>query len=498
VAALERAAPARVEAEEPGPVLPAATVSGLDLALAGRSVLVMAGAFLLRALANLDAVPDGLGVALGLAYALAILGLADRVAARGRPVGAAWFAAASLLIAYPLLAEAVLRFRILDAWTGAAAAVVWFAAITLVAARQRAAALAWIAAIGAPIAGVALAFATRAPAPHAWALMAIAAATFWLGPRLGQRWLVLPAALAGDLLVLAQLPVFFAGKEAPGIAAAPLCAFAWFLLFTVTPQGRAGEATIGDHVQAVLALAIGLGGGLLMAPVPLGAAGLAVAIAGSVAAARRLEGARLWFWSSLWLAAGLAGLVALSRGAPLALACAAAGLALALLGPRRAHALAGLHAAILLALAALASGLLAAAWRGLAGPAPLVALAAMGAATLALRRDPVFRALLALLVFSAAGALSAAGIALAGGGGATIRTGALALAAIACAASRSPGARFLVYPILLAGAAKLLVEDLFAGGATVQFAGLAIYGVALIVAPRWSRSGKSGTMRWKM
>jgi hypothetical protein len=50
--------------------------------------------------------------------------------------------------------------------------------------------------------------------------------------------------------------------------------------------------------------------------------------------------------------------------------------------------------------------------------------------------------------------------------------------------ARARSAAALVYPVLLAGAAKLLYEDLRVGVAATLFAGFAVYGVALIVAPR--------------
>jgi hypothetical protein len=373
VAALEQGSSRREASEPAASALPPAPSPALDLALAGRCLLVMAGAFLLRALANLDAVPDALGVALGLAYALGILGFADRSVARGRQAEGACYAATSLLVAYPLIAESALRLRILDVWTAALAAGAWFVVAGAIAARRRAIALAWIVAAGAPAGSLVLAFATRGMVPQAWLLVAMAAGTAWLGQRLGRSALLWPAAIAGDLLVLLLLPVFLSGRASPGIGTAPLCALALFLVFTAGTQAR-GRDGIFDRIQAGLALVIGLGGGAAMAVaagagVAFGAAGLATALAGSVAALRRLDGARLWFWSSLWLAAALVGLATLSRGPALPLASAAAGLALAARAGR-APALTALQACFALAVAAATSGLLAVAWRGLAGPPP--------------------------------------------------------------------------------------------------------------------------------
>lgn len=50
------------------------------LPLLGRTLLILGGAFLLRAVTDLDRVPDSLGLALGFAYALLWLVAADRAA----------------------------------------------------------------------------------------------------------------------------------------------------------------------------------------------------------------------------------------------------------------------------------------------------------------------------------------------------------------------------------------------------------------------------------
>jgi hypothetical protein len=75
---------------------------------------------------------------------------------------------------------------------------------------------------------------------------------------------------------------------------------------------------------------------------------------------------------------------------------------------------------------------------------------------------------------------------------ATIRTGVLALTALVLAwAGAGAGLReatWLVYPTLLAGAVKLLVEDLPRSSAATLFVALAAYGGALIAAPRFMRA----------
>jgi hypothetical protein len=78
---------------------------------------------------------------------------------------------------------------------------------------------------------------------------------------------------------------------------------------------------------------------------------------------------------------------------------------------------------------------------------------------------------------------------------ATVRTSVLAAAALALAwAGRSERFRessWLLYPVLAAGGLKLLIEDLPRSRPATLFIALALYGGALIVAPRLGRTTNS-------
>jgi hypothetical protein len=54
--------------------------------------------------------------------------------------------------------------------------------------------------------------------------------------------------------------------------------------------------------------------------------------------------------------------------------------------------------------------------------------------------------------------------------------------------ARFPEAAWLVYPVLVLGAVKLLAEDLPRSSAATLFVALAVYGGALIAAPRVMRA----------
>ena len=110
------------------PQLPALPQGGL--ALAGRSLLVLAGAYLFRALTDAGALPPRLGVALGLAYAAFFQLQADRDARGGRRASAVLHGLTASAIAFPLIWETTARFGMLG--SGAAGvAVVGFAVLGL-------------------------------------------------------------------------------------------------------------------------------------------------------------------------------------------------------------------------------------------------------------------------------------------------------------------------------------------------------------------------------
>ena len=77
---------------------------------------------------------------------------------------------------------------------------------------------------------------------------------------------------------------------------------------------------------------------------------------------------------------------------------------------------------------------------------------------------------------------------------ATVRTAVLAASALALSVlgrlERFHEASWLVYPLLVAGGIKLVVEDFPQGRAVTLFVGLALYGGALILAPRAARSSR--------
>jgi len=149
-------------------------------ALAGRSCLAMGGAFVFRSLTESGAFSPALGVALGSAYALAWLILADRAAARGLQLSGAFHALVSALIVFPLLFEATTRFALLPPVVAAMALGAVTAAGLAVAWRRSFHTVAWITESAALAVAVLLLFRSHAVLPSP--------AICWRSPSLPSCW----------------------------------------------------------------------------------------------------------------------------------------------------------------------------------------------------------------------------------------------------------------------------------------------------------------------
>src|SRR5207344_3452383 len=169
----------------------------------GRSCLVLGGAFLIRAMTDSGTLPRSIGAALGLAYALLWIAMADRAAKRGRESSGAFLGVTAVIIAYPLVVETSTRMAIFSPAGAALILAVLTAACVAVGYRRGLGVLAWAALAAAAASAFVLCVVTRAVEPFAAAFLAVGLGTAWLAyaprPWTGLRW---PAAIAADLLVL--------------------------------------------------------------------------------------------------------------------------------------------------------------------------------------------------------------------------------------------------------------------------------------------------------
>jgi hypothetical protein len=512
------------------------------IALVGRTLIVLGGAYLFRAISDAGVVPAQAGAIVALLYAAWWLVQADRSAGAGQRLSATFHGVAAALVAYPLIWETTTRFQLFSP-SAAAIALVGFVALGLtVAWRRELWEMAWGIVLFNLVAAVALMVGTGDFLPLTVALLLVAAAVEILAVR--DQWLALrwPAALAIDLAGLMIVSATLRPENAPaGHPALPTwgviaVVLALPTLYLVSIGGRTllreKRISIFGMVQAAAALMVGFGGAVRliayqgMDPTAIGVVSLLLGV-GCYAVAftsidRHLGRGRNFYTYTTF--AGLLILVGSSLvldGAGLAMLWSALALAAVGLGGRFDRITLKFHGAVYGVAGAIAAGLVTCAADGLlADPAgdwrPFTPLAIGVAATVAASygllvttRRPVEcpwyellpQAILgALAVWSvtgmAAGWLSRPAIAASGGGSvaafvAASRTGMIALVAVVLAwAGRRWSLQellWLVYPVLVAGGFKLVWEDFQLDEPVALFVGLAAYGGALILTPRLMR-----------
>jgi hypothetical protein len=498
------------------------------LALVGRTLVVLGGAYLLRALTESHAVGPQVGVALGLIYGAPWLVLASRAEGRGAHLDSLCHALSTALIGYPLVWEATVRFHVLTPGQSAGLLAALTGAALVLSSRRQLQSLAWVVTFGALGSALGLAAATGAWIPYTVVAIGVGLGTLWLGYIHGWVEIRWPAALAANLMLF--VATGRAGVHG-GVAAAAwvqaLMLLGYLGSFSMRTVVGAHRLVPFEVAQSAGALAVGYGGliylfsgsswGLqALAAVSLVVAGGAYATAYAFSETHR-PAANFLFQSILGFFFATAGLV-LGVGMDLA-SVGYAALAAALLSLARRHRRLTLvlHASMYAIAAVIASGLLTDATLAIAAPAA-AGVAAPGFISLAVLavlfgicalpvRDtrerwpyviPATRCVIAALAtWTSAGVVVGFALAVLPAGAidasqlSTIRTIVLVVSAIAVAAAGAhPAGReaaWLTYPILLIAGMKLVFVDFMQGRPTTLFAALAVYGAALIVAPRLLR-----------
>jgi hypothetical protein len=508
------------------------------MTLAGRTLMVLGGAYLLRAFTESAVWPAWFGVTVGLVYAASSLAAAGGAARRDRRLSGEFHGATALMMALPLLWEAVTRFGLVGPVPASALLAVVVLATLAIAARAGLQGVGWLATIGFIVSTVALTAVTGAVLPFAVVDILVGVATLWIGYTvnwIGLRW---PVALVADVAVIALGIAATNGTASSGptaiVAVQLLLLGAYVTSVAIRTLVRGREVIPFEAIQSTAALLVGFGGAIQVAQTTGIGTGLLVSIALACGAGcygvafafiARRQGVRrnFYFYTSIGLVLTVGG-IAVGVSYPAlcwaALAVTAAPIAAARVrrgdDGRRVAAPGAttltVHATTYLVAAAFASGLMAASVRALAGapltqspfsPQPLAVFIAGCMCWVILARGDadqpsdyarVPRAAIALLLAIAGGAWLAALVLSDGtpaGHAATIRSIALAITALALAwigrAPRVREASWLVYPTLAVGGVKLLAEDFPRSGAATLFIALAMYGAALIAAPRLIR-----------
>jgi hypothetical protein len=485
-------------------------------ALAGRMALGLGGAFVFRSATQAGVLTSWLGVVLGLAYGLAWLAAADRAAARGRVRDAVADAVMAALVGFPLVWEATARFQFLglpEAW---AAAAILASGYLIVAVRRRMPGLLWPVVAVMPPLCFALSLATGMYPPWLALLLVCATGLQWTAARRGRfRPVATTAIILFDLslslltaMTLIATPLVLEHALVPRqVLSIQTAAFVLASATLLLRTGRRGRVRGREAWPAALATLLGLGGALMVGHrtgASMLPAGAAAVLLGAAAATLALRIARPATLGIPGLMVALVGLGTVLHGTPFLICLCALTLAAALgAGTARQGPLGtwlSMQAALAGGFVLVLSGALAFGLRALAGaPRSLswieVALPlAAGSACAAVVRPDGSRA----LAWLRSGLLGALLVVLVGLGAAafgpllppllrpSLRTGLIVAAALGSAWT----VPVLVYPILVAGGLKILVDEVQAGDPTMLVISLSLYGAALLLAPRVVRRGR--------
>ena len=522
---------------------PRGGVAGIA-ALLGRTFLVLAGAFLLRALTDAGTLPRTSGVAMGLIYAGVWIFLANRDGHAQKRLSAAFHGVSASIIGFPLLLEATVRFHVLKplsaaivlvALTGVALGIAWLRDLRL---------FAWAVAIGATLTGIGLLVTTHAVELFAATLILLGLATVWLAYSRhwhGIRW---PVAAFADIAVLQMImiaatpggaPAPYSGVNPTTVAVIAILLFVGYVsLFTIRVLTRGRDVNVFEIGQSGAALLIGFGGAVHLVPVSrfgavgLGAFGLAcgaAAYATAYTAIDRRQGhsVNFFFYTSMALVLVLASTLLVAQSLTLALLLALLGLAAATVGGKYDRVTLRFHSAAYILAAAVAGGLGAITSDAFLAPAAfprrfsvtaaitlilalgtylILVLTQRGRTLTTGARIPRF-VVAAVATGGCCAALITSASALGlhdallkpAAGMATVRT--IVLAAVCLSAaflSRRTLFRELgwfVYPLLILGGLKLVIEDLRANQPAALVIAFTAYGLALLFAPRLLRKTRA-------
>jgi hypothetical protein len=499
----------------------------------GKAVLGMAGAYLLRAVAESGSVPKVAVVAVAIVYAAAWMVWSARVYAKSH-FASVVYAVTSAMILTPMLWETTVRFQALaPAVTGAV--LVGYVVLTLVLAREHDLELApWVATIAASVAGIGLILTTHALVPLVVALLLVALASevsSCTGHRLTQRVL---AALAADVAVWLLIDIAVLSKTVPegyapvsvGTATALCLALLAIYGGSIGVRGylQLGTITYFDVGQGVVAFALATFGAVeatkgSIDPV-LGAAYLALAAMSYWGALSRFapeELARNRRVSATWAAALLVAGIWLLPAGLLVVFLGAAAVVAAFLYAKTAEFSLGIHVSVYLLAAAVLSPVLGYMISALAGgelaklswSAWVVGLAAAMSYIVGARHpeEQVRRRVLwvvpALLAGFAVAALAVSAIVGVAGGSAGLGASRLSMVRtiVGCAVALGlafVGSRWnrvelgwVAYAAIGFGTLKLLLEDLRFGNPASLVVSLLFYGGVLILLPKMMQRGKA-------
>ncbi len=340
----------------------------------GRMLLAVAGAYVLRTLTDFGAVPYGVGVGLGLIYALLWLVIAARPNLEGSfPVAVT--CSTSMFILASLMWEASQHTPVISGWASAAALAGFVLVGLSLSWRRQQIVISGIVSAAVTLTAAALLLATRDLFPFTLALLVIAAATEFaacLDHQTGTRAL---SAIVTDAAVLVfswlmarqgGLPEAYAPTPVRAVLAAQLLLILIYIAMAVSQTViRRRTLTVFETAQTASALLIGMGGIVWVfknnnaAMLELGISGLIGGLACYVASFLLFDHTNKWnfrAWTTFGLFLVLAGTFLPFSGSGFWLLWAACAIVSSWLAMGTRRPTLGLHSAVYLTLAAAVSG----------------------------------------------------------------------------------------------------------------------------------------------
>jgi hypothetical protein len=496
----------------------------------GRAVLAIAGAYLLRAVAESGAAPRWVMLVAGIVYAGLWVVWAARSHGRSHFASEIYALSAAAILA-PLLWEGTVRFGALTAGF-AAAVLVGYVGLSLgLAWKEKLEVIPWMAVVAAVGTALGLVVAThelRALTVGLLAMALLVEVATWSG-----RWEGLRIITAlGILFAMSVIGVVMTARDgvpesyrAMGAREVGAFCVAMMVIYgasmAVRGFGFGKEWTISEIAQAVAA--IGLGTWVSLRATPGGARILGVAFLGMAAvcywgALKRFANAET-SWDrrvSANFAAGLtlAGSWLLLNGPWQVLLLSAAAVAAVLVFRRTGYLSLGIHGTFYLLAAGVGCGLFGYSWRAMAGTVPgwpewgfgVAGVAALISYVAGSRvpgtewRTRVLWVVPAAVVGSALAGVVVAGIAGMGAGELSASRLSMVRTVVTCVMALGLGyvgsrwnrveLGWVAYGAIALGALKLLVEDLRFGNAGTLVVSLLSYGLILILLPRLTRFGR--------
>ena len=544
IAALEHppqlSSPAAVTAPVTLPVaqaVEAGTVaaSGGVFSILGTAMLGVAGAYLLRAVAESTSLPKLGLAAIAILYAIFWLVWATRAPA-GAWLASTTYACTSALILAPMLWELTLRFDVLPAEVTAAVLAAFVCAASALAWKRNLASVVWVANVAAAMVAVALLIATHKLAPFIAALLLMSILSEYASIRgrgLGVRTVV---AAAADLSIWTLIFIYSSAQNTRtdypllGMAASLAPGIALFAVYGASVATKtaffARQITVFETMQTTIAFLLAASSLLYFGPqgsatilgvicLVLSAASYATVFAVLDRTPERRNYHVFLTWSVALLLSGCPLCLPTSWASA---SLAATAVAATFLGVTLKRLSLQLHGLVYLLAAAAVSGLLNYAFLALAGTlpaAPSMSICVVSACAILcyaagrFRHDEAWsRQLLhtvfAVLAIAAAAALLVQGLmaltALTVNPGAHhlafIRTLTICLAALGLAFAGAHWRRMeltrIGYATLVLIAAKLVFEDLRHGHLEFIAASIFLFAVTLIAVPRIARMGQRG------